>query len=315
MNDWVIIQSFERIHQAELSKDILEKNNIKAVIVNEKDSLFLLGDIELFVKKEDEKKAKALIDEFNGLTKINSFIEMKPVLLFQKFLQKDGIQTFLKRKEHNKFILDNYELYVKNLDLQKAVPYITGEKLTGWEKIKTCRKVRQTKFNIEILNENLIDSIVIKKKDSEHHLEEVYIYVKKEDVEKSLSVLYELKNFTRIRKDEKYNPIERYEEILAYQNIKALIVKKADIYELLVKKDKFEEADEILNINAEWVELMTFNNIGNAVYYRDILIDASIPTVIVNEQDSSFIIGDIELHVEKRNIEKANKILTELKAD
>ena len=109
MNDWVVIQSFERIHQAELSKDILEKNNIKSVIVNEKDSLFLLGKIELFVKKEDEKKAKALIDEFNGLTKINSFIELKPVLLFQEVLQKDGIQTILKRKEHNKFILDNYE--------------------------------------------------------------------------------------------------------------------------------------------------------------------------------------------------------------
>ena len=64
MKNWVKLESFGRLHQAELRKDILEKNGVPSVIINEKDSLFLLGEIELFVKKFDEAKARELIDEF-----------------------------------------------------------------------------------------------------------------------------------------------------------------------------------------------------------------------------------------------------------
>lgn len=314
MNDWVVIQSFERIYQAELSKDILEKNGIESVVVNEKDSLFLFGNIELYVGRQNEKKAKALIDEFNGLTKINSFIDIKPILLFQKILQKEGINTILKRKEHNEFILDNYELYVRNIDLNKTIPFLTGEKLIGWNKVKTCRKVRQTKFYIEILNENLINSIVIKKKNSEYHLEEIYIYTENENSEKAIKMLEELKGFAKIREEDKYSIIETQEEILANKGIKAITIKtEQGGYELLVNKNKLDEADSILNINTEWSKSMTFNNIANAVYYRNTLEEENIPAVIVNEQDSSFMFGDIELHVENKNLEKASKIFNELK--
>ncbi len=314
MTDWVKIQTFERVHQAELRKDILEQNNIHAVIVNEKDSLFLLGEIELYVRKSDEKKARAYIDDFKGLTKINSFVELKPVLLFQDILKEEGIQTELKRKEHNKFILDNFELYVKNIDLENVIPFLTGEKLSGWQKIITCRKVRQTQFYVNLLAENNIDTLVIKKKDSEFHLEEVYIYVKSENTEKTNSIISKLYGYTKIREAEEYNIIETYEETLAYENIEALISKNQnDMFELYVKIEDTDNANEILNLRTEWVELETFENIANVTFFKNILETENIPTVIINEKDSSFLFGEIELHIRKSDYNKGKEIIDSYK--
>ena len=99
MEDFIKIQTFERIHQAELRKTILEQNGIEAVVINERDSLFLIGEIELYVKEKDKAKALALIDEFQGLTKINSFILEKPVIKFNEILKNAGIETTFKVKE------------------------------------------------------------------------------------------------------------------------------------------------------------------------------------------------------------------------
>ena len=92
MEDWVKLESFDRPHQAEIRKTILEQNNINAVVINAKDSLFLIGEYELYVRKEDEKMAHAIIEEFQGLTKVDSFILSKPLenlrdILIQKMQQ------------------------------------------------------------------------------------------------------------------------------------------------------------------------------------------------------------------------------------
>ena len=310
MNDWVRIQTFARVHQAELRKDILEKNDISAVIINERDSLFLFGEIELFVSKENERKAKALINEFDGLTKINSFTELKPILLFQKVLQGDDIQTILKKKEDYRYILDNFELYVKNIDLEKTIPFLTGEKLTGWKKVAMSRKVRQAKHRVDLLSENQINTIVIKKKDSDFHLEEVNVYVQDEDLDKSNEILLKLNSWINIREYSSFNDIERADEILANEGIKSLITKiEEKKFELSVEGSNEETAIDILNLKREWAELKLFENIVPATYFRDSLIENNIPAVIINEHDSSFLIGQVELHVEKMNIEKAVELL------
>ncbi len=200
MDNWVKIQSFERLHQAELRKDILEQNDIVAVIVNEKDSFFLLGQIELFVQKADEKKAKALIDQFSGLTKINSFIDEKPVRILQEILAKANIKTILKQKADDRYMLDNFELYIDNEKLEETIPFLTGEKITGWSPVRTTRRVRQAKLNINLLAENNIDAFVIKKKDSNFHLEEVIIYVENEKSAKADKILTELNGWVKIKK-------------------------------------------------------------------------------------------------------------------
>ena len=84
--EWIKLESFDRPHQAEIRKTILEQNNINAVVVNARDSLFLLGDYELYVRREDEKMAHAIIEEFHGLTKVDSFILSKPLENFREIL-------------------------------------------------------------------------------------------------------------------------------------------------------------------------------------------------------------------------------------
>ncbi len=312
MDNWIKIQSFKRVHQAELRKDILAQNNINSVIINEKDSLFLLGEIELFVEEKDEKKAKALINEFNGLTKINSFIDMKPILLFQKTLQDAGIETFIKRKESDKYILGNYELYIENDNLDSVIPYLTGEKIKGWKKIKTCKKIRQTKLYIDLLSENLINSIIIKQKDSEYHLEAINIYVKDEDTEKAEKTINELKGFSTIVESDKFSSVEKAEELLAKENIKALIKKDGLKFKTFVKDDEIEKAKAIINKNIDWIKLKTFSNISNAIYYKGILETANIPSIIINEKDSAFLIGNIDLFIEKDSYNKANELIENL---
>ncbi len=312
MKNWVKIQSFDRYHQAELRKNILNRNGINAVILDEKDSLFLLGDIDLYVEEFNEKKARALIDEFDGLTKINSYVDLKPILLFQKVLQEAGINTVLKRKESAKYILDNYELYVENKDVEKVIPYLTGEKLSAWNKVLTCNKLRQTKYYADLLNENLINVIVIKKKDSDYHLEAVNIYVKKENYERAERIISELKGFDLLQKFTSADKVEKAEELLFSKGIEALIKKEKGEFLLFVKKENSDKAKKYLNEDKKWILLKTYSNIASAMYHKSVLEDAGIPSVIINDKDSTFLLGDIELYTEEDMSEAAQKAIANL---
>jgi hypothetical protein len=310
MEDYILVERFENLHQAELRKDILNKNDIDAFIVNKRDYLFFIGYIELYTKKQDEKKAKQLLQEFKGLTKINSFVVLKPILLFQKILQKDGIQCKIKNKEDDKYLLNNYELYVNNEDAEKVGPYLTGEKLEGWSKLKSFGKVRQTQIYIELLDSNQIDAISIKKKDSDYHLQELVVYVRDEDIERAKALIDSPEGYVVLRKAQNYTKIEVDEETLAKENIPAIIRQNDDEFDLLVKKGDYEQADTFLLRREEWVVLKSFADMPRAVFYKHLLEQSGIQTVILNEKDHSFLIGDVELYVEESNLEKARNILT-----
>lgn len=65
MNDnWIPVYSSGIRHLAEMAKQMLMDNDIPAVIVNKKDSSYLFGEIEVFVKREDIIKAKYYIEQF-----------------------------------------------------------------------------------------------------------------------------------------------------------------------------------------------------------------------------------------------------------
>ncbi len=312
MKNWVKIQSFDRYHQAELRKEILQANGINAVILDEKDSLFLVGNIDLYVEEFNEKKARALTDEFEGLTKINSYIDLKPILLFQKILQEAGTETIIKRKESNKYILDNYELYVKNEDVDKVIPYLTGKKLKDWRNLLLVSKVRQAKYFTDLLAENLINTIVIKKKDSNYHLEAIIIYVKNDDFFRAEKTIKELKGFESVAESDNLTHIEKLEETLFSHKIKAIIKKEKGKLKLFAEKNKIDEAKEIIQNEKEWILFKTYSNIAKAMYEKGILETAGIPSVIINDRDSTFLLGDIELYVEKETAEKAKDIINKL---
>jgi hypothetical protein len=65
-NDWVLIYTHDQKHKIMLLKEFLLENGISEVAeINKKGSMLLIGTIELYVKKEEEKKAKKLVEEFD----------------------------------------------------------------------------------------------------------------------------------------------------------------------------------------------------------------------------------------------------------
>ena len=58
------ILSTNNLNKAEIIKQMLEKNNIDVVILNKQDSSYLMfGDIEIYIKKEQEQQAKNLLTD------------------------------------------------------------------------------------------------------------------------------------------------------------------------------------------------------------------------------------------------------------
>tara|TARA_B100000214_G_scaffold74256_1_gene49958 strand:+ start:87 stop:293 length:207 start_codon:yes stop_codon:yes gene_type:complete len=61
------ILSTNNLNKAEIIKQMLEENNIDVVILNKQDSSYLMfGDIEIYIKKEQEQQAKSLLTDTNN---------------------------------------------------------------------------------------------------------------------------------------------------------------------------------------------------------------------------------------------------------
>jgi len=313
MKDWIKIQSFNKIHQAELRVDILEQNNIEAVIVNEKDSLFFFGEIDLYVKDDFEKKAKSLIDEFNGFAKVNSFVEKKPILLFQKLLLEKGIDVEMKTRKDSRFPLDNYELYAKNEKLSEVKEFVSEELSKEWENIFKARKLRHALSIYTILNNKQITTITTKKQNSEFHLKIINICVKKEDVDNAKKIIEQLDGWANVYENKSLSETEKKEKALIPENIKTLIIKKDENFVLFVEISNKERADELIVLNYEWVKLKGFSTIANATYFKHLLKSAKIQSVVINDKDSVFLLGEVEIFVTKEDHDKAIKIINDAK--
>ncbi len=312
MKDWVKLESFKRLHQAELRKDILEQNNIPAVIINERDSLFLLGEIELFVRKADEAKARELIDEFRGLSKINSYVGKKQMELFREILYQNNIHAILKKKEDSKYVLDNYELYVNNSDVERVADFLQNKLPDEWVIVKSFHRVRQTKYNTDLLDEAGIDNFIIKRKDTAYHLQRVDVYVKKEDFEKADKLLNDLNGWINIRTYSERHWADLDEDLLNENNIKGIIRKTGEQYNLYVEANNEEKAIDLINTKKEWVIVKEYESLENAKFAEQILKKNGINSVLVNEKDSMFLIGKLELYVEIDQKNQAEQILKDI---
>lgn len=60
--DWTKIATYSNAIQGEISRQMLEENNIPAVIMNKQDSSYLFGKIELYVSQADALQAQELIN-------------------------------------------------------------------------------------------------------------------------------------------------------------------------------------------------------------------------------------------------------------
>lgn len=61
-NDWIKVRTYTKSIEAEIVKQMLEENGVAAVILNQQDSSYFFGKIDLYVKQADETIANVLIN-------------------------------------------------------------------------------------------------------------------------------------------------------------------------------------------------------------------------------------------------------------
>jgi len=63
--DWVLVYSLKKEYNASILQEVFDDNDIKCVMINKKDSSYVpIGNIEVYVHKDNEEKAKGLIKDF-----------------------------------------------------------------------------------------------------------------------------------------------------------------------------------------------------------------------------------------------------------
>ena len=62
-NEWVIVYSTSDVFQAEVIKEMLLSNSIDAISMNQKDSSYHFGSVNIYTKEKDMKKAKEIISK------------------------------------------------------------------------------------------------------------------------------------------------------------------------------------------------------------------------------------------------------------
>ncbi|MBR4266019.1 MAG: DUF2007 domain-containing protein [Bacteroidales bacterium] len=310
MEEWVKIFSFDTQYQAELTKGLLEQNEIRTVIVNAKDSFLLIGEYDLYVTATDVKKAVALVDEYKGLTKVDSFIMRGPIERLKDVLDDNGIASVVKTNSNPRYVLDNYELYVKNEDVKLVIPFITGEKLTGWTVVKSCYRTRQARFRVELLNEIHIPSIVIKKRDNNFMKSEILIYVKDIDKVAAEEALNKLPNWVKVGSYENHTQAEIKEKQLATANIRTIIEKRdANLFDIYVEGINKVKAEDVINVNIVWKLVHSFISGVEADFAVALLESQGIDAVALNCTDLFGVNEDVRVYVEEFQLDKAIEIL------
>lgn len=57
------VYSADKMYKINIIRELLEEKKIKSIVLDQKGSAFLIGEIHLYVESEDEEKAKKIIAE------------------------------------------------------------------------------------------------------------------------------------------------------------------------------------------------------------------------------------------------------------
>lgn len=63
MKDWEKVYMTGQQHQAEIVLAVLEDHGIEAYLIDKRDSSYLFGDIEIYVRPTDREESRKLITE------------------------------------------------------------------------------------------------------------------------------------------------------------------------------------------------------------------------------------------------------------
>lgn len=61
--DWVSVDSYSFTALAEIKKVLLISEGIQAIVINQQSSPHLIGDVDLYVHRDDVIQAKRILDE------------------------------------------------------------------------------------------------------------------------------------------------------------------------------------------------------------------------------------------------------------
>lgn len=64
--NWVPIYSTSKLYEAEMIKSLMADNDIECVIMNKQDSIYMFGDVELYVPTNEAFSAKQLILQYQS---------------------------------------------------------------------------------------------------------------------------------------------------------------------------------------------------------------------------------------------------------
>jgi hypothetical protein len=64
--NWQEVFSTSNSWQAEMAKQILEENEIPAVVINRKDSSYLFGEVVVYAEIKNAERAKQLLKDLQG---------------------------------------------------------------------------------------------------------------------------------------------------------------------------------------------------------------------------------------------------------
>ncbi len=307
--DWVKVQTFDNLYQAEFIKDLLQEQGINAVIVNNRDSMLLIGDIELYVQKGLEEEANDLIEQYYGLTMIDSFIMEKPVRNYQAFVESKGISTVFKEREDPRFGLKAFELFVHNEDVDKVRPYIDPENIEGWQTVAICHREQQIRYRCMVLEEKDIETMVLKIKDVNYKLQDIYLLVPEKDVLLAKEILNKLEGWLPVAEFEQIHKAEIREELLTNNGIPVIIKQEGGNFKLYVPEKDKDTATDLILAHKKWLKLRTYNSLVEAQADQTKLLEAGINASIVTMKDSMFLIGGYDLYVSDDHAQQALKVL------
>ncbi len=309
MKDWIVIKSFDRIQQAQLRKALLEQNGIEAVVFSQKDSAFLLGSIDLYVKKKDFAKAKEVLTQFSGWAQINSFIRKPPLSLQEEILQRSEIETML--TEEYDAILNStiYELFVKTDKAQKIIEKFNH--LTDWTLITEHFRPKFIAYYFDILDKYEIKTLVLSQKNQDGFITNIQLYAENLNADFAQNLVAELRGWTVIHRPYSKEDAEKWIDFLEENKIPALYEYESESknFYLYTPLEFEQEAIDLVNRNRDWKLVETYSDFYQAIMAKNVLAQQNIESIIMTKKDSVFLLGDIEIFVEEKNYEKAVEIL------
>jgi hypothetical protein len=314
MKGWKKIETFNRPFQAELRKSFLEQNDIPVMLMNENDSQLFLGEIDLYVEEHHAEKAQNIIQEFHGWSKLHSFIREKPVLFLKNILDTNQVRNLMITETDQYSEAVDYQLWVKHKDLQKAVELTTG--LEDWGYISTFGTAQQAAYRVDILEANGIEAIVYRISDSNFEVNEYNLFVKNDCVVLARKLTDELAGWKKIKTCKDFERAEYIAKLLEHKAFKTIVLREKNIetgkryYDIYVEQEQSQKAHNVIENNSKWTIVASYETAIEALIKKELLLSANIESFIINQKDSAFLMGEIDLYVEEAYAGEACELLT-----